>query len=100
MLNSIIETRIIRNGLYNITLEINEKDYFSVYKNLEEGQAYELLEKYLRYRGDDGRPEDIKIKHRKNVHTVIISSDLHYAENPKYVNPYQVHGHIGKKGGM
>lgn len=94
MLNSILETRTLDNGLYNITLRINEDEYFSVYDSLNEEDASELLENYLKYRADDGRPEDIKMKHNKNEHLVTINADLYYTGNEKTEDMYNTHGYI------
>lgn len=94
MLNSILETRTLEDGLYNITLQISEKEYFSVYDSLNEDYAYELLENYLKYRSDDGRPEDIKLSHNKNQHLVMINADLYYTGNEKTEDMYNTHDYI------
>lgn len=94
MLNGILETRRVADGLYNITLSINENDYFTFYDGLDEEIATELLEKYLRYRADDGRPENIKVRHNKNEHIVTINADLYYTDNEKTEDTYSTHDYI------
>jgi hypothetical protein len=94
MLNSILETRTAEDGLYNITLRINEDEYFSVYDYLDNEDASELLENYLKYRADDGRPKNIKLKHNKNEHIVTITADLHYLGNEKTEDMYNTHGYV------
>jgi len=94
MLNSILETRKKIGGLYNITLQINDKEYLSIHEGLREDDAFELLQNYLRYRGDDGRVEDIKIKHDRNAHLITINADLYYDGNSKTEQPYQTHDYL------
>lgn len=81
MLSSIRENRIQRDGLYEITLQIPEKDYFDVYTSVTVGSAHDILASYLDYHQDDGRPDSIDIKHNKNGHVVNITADLHYLGN-------------------
>ncbi|MCG0274790.1 MAG: hypothetical protein L5655_01325 [Thermosediminibacteraceae bacterium] len=83
MLNSIGETRAVKDGLHNIILEIPEDVYMSFYGTLSEENAYDILKQYLNYHQDDGIPSDVKIKHNKNTHTVNIYANLHYLGNEK-----------------
>ncbi|HHY83253.1 MAG TPA: hypothetical protein GX505_11365 [Clostridiales bacterium] len=94
MYNSILESRKFENGVYQITLRISEDDYFSVYDALNEKDAAALLENYLKYRADDGRPENISLKYNKNEHMVTIQSDLHYLGNNKTEDMLQAHKYI------
>lgn len=83
MLNSIRETRAVKEGLHNITLEIPEKIYNTFYDKINEDNAMNILEQYLNYHQDDGVPRNVKIKHIKGTHTVNIYADLHYLNNKK-----------------
>jgi len=94
MLNSIVETRKVNEGLHNLTLQINEKDYFAFYEGLSEEDAEGLIRNYLLYHGDDGRPEDIKIKHNRNAHLVTINAALYYTGNEKTVRGYDQHDYL------
>ena len=96
MLNSILETRNVENGLYRITLRINEEEYFNIYNTIDEADALEILKNYLEYKADDGRPVDIKLQHNKNQHLVTIDADLHYADNEKTESMYHTHDYIHK----
>lgn len=81
MLNSIRENRIQRDGLYEVTLQIPENEYFNVYESVTQDAAYEILDNYMNYHQDDGRPENVNIKHNKNGHVVNIEVDMHYTGN-------------------
>lgn len=81
MLNSIRENRIQRDGLYEVTLQIPEDDFFFVYDSITVDAAREILDKYLAYHQDDGRPGEINIRHNKNGHVVDITVDMHYTGN-------------------
>ena len=100
MLNSIFETRSQKDGLYQINLKINEKDYFLVYEDVTEENAKEILDSYLLYRQDDGRVSNIQIKHNKNEHLIIITADLHYIGNEKTEDTYKTHDYVREKGKM
>ena len=81
MLNSVLETRSLHNGMYKILLEIPEKEYEYVYDDYNSEIASEFLTYYLENRNDDGRPSNIKIEHDKDAHIVRITADLDYLEN-------------------
>lgn len=83
MLNSIRETRTVKEGLHNIMLEIAEETYGTFYGNISEDNAMDILKQYLNYHQDDGVPQDVKIKHNRNTHTVNIYANLHYLGNEK-----------------
>lgn len=81
MLNTIRERRIQRDGLYEVTLQMPAEEYFTSYDSISSKAAEEILENYLNYHQDDGRPDDINIKHNKNAHMVDITANLHYTGN-------------------
>lgn len=81
MLSSIRDRRIQRDGLYELTLQIPEEDYFLAYDTITENAASEILDNFLSYHQDDGRPGDVEIKHNKNGHVVNITTELHYTGN-------------------
>lgn len=69
------------DGTYDLTLEISEREFFKVYNNVSDDIADDLIQQYLVDVQDDGRFENVKIKHNKDRHTVRITSDLHYYGN-------------------
>ncbi|MBZ4645533.1 MAG: hypothetical protein PWR27_1974 [Petroclostridium sp.] len=81
MLNSVVETRSVNDGLHRIMLEIPEKEYEAIYDQYTNEIASEFLTYYLENRNDDGKPSDIQIQHDKNAHVVRIAANLHYLEN-------------------
>jgi len=81
MLDSIFERRIRQEDGYNVFLDIPEKEFYQVYEDLNENTAQELLNSFLEYRQDDGRPSDIAVKHNKNTHIVTINAKLDYLNN-------------------
>jgi hypothetical protein len=81
MLNSIRDRRIQRDGLYELTLQMPESEYFNAYDTLTTEAAYEILGNFLSYHQDDGRPEVVDIEHNKNGHIVNIKANLHYLGN-------------------
>ncbi|HHW01516.1 MAG TPA: hypothetical protein GXX35_01640 [Thermoanaerobacterales bacterium] len=83
MLNSIRETRSVKGGLHSIILEIPEETYETFYENISEDNAMDILKQYLNYRQDDGVPQDVKIQHNRNAHTINIYANLHYLGNEK-----------------
>ena len=81
MLNSIRDKRIQRDGLYELTLQIPEDEYFSIYDTVTIESAHDILTNFLDYHQDDGRPNGVDIRHNKNGHIVNITADLHYTGN-------------------
>ncbi|AGB17782.1 hypothetical protein BFT35_11295 [Thermoanaerobacterium thermosaccharolyticum] len=81
MLNAIRETRSSKDGLHSIKLELPESEY--TFEDFNEDNAKKLLEMYLSYHQDDGRPSDVKIHHNANSHMVSITAHLHYLDNSK-----------------
>ncbi|HZJ56877.1 MAG TPA: hypothetical protein VFD89_01385 [Clostridia bacterium] len=94
MLDSILEHRVLRDGLYDISLIMNENDYFMVYDNISNENATEIMDNYLVRRQDDGRPDGVQIKHNKNRHIVSINASLHYTENDKTTYTMRPHGYL------
>lgn len=94
MLDSILEHRVFRDGIYDISLIINENDYFMIYDNLSNENAQEIIENYLVHRQDDGRPNNIQIKHNKNHHIVSINARLHYTGNEGTAYMLESHNYL------
>jgi hypothetical protein len=88
MINSIRDKRIQRDGLYQITLQVPEEDYFEVYDGINVEAAQEILGNFLSYHGDDGRPDNVDIKYNTNGHIVDITADLHYTGNDHTQLPF------------
>lgn len=61
MLDSIRETRAVKEGLHNIILEIPEETYKTFYNDVDEEHARNILTEYLKYHQDDARTSDVKI---------------------------------------
>lgn len=81
MLNSIMERRVKRDDGYDLYLEIPEKEYLNIYEDVNEEAANNIIDLFLGYHRDDGRPESIKIKHDKGNHTINIYAFLDYLGN-------------------
>ncbi|ABR49199.1 hypothetical protein Amet_3059 [Alkaliphilus metalliredigens QYMF] len=81
MLSAIFERRVKMEEGYKLHLEIPEKEYLNVYEDVNEKAASEILQQFLAYHQDDGRVEEIKIKHDRNNHTVNIHTHLNYLGN-------------------
>ncbi len=90
MLNSIQDRRVRTEHGYDLYLEIPEKAYLEVYEDVDHHSAENILKLYLEYYSDDGRPEELKVKHDRNNHTVNIHTHLVYENNTHtdaYVRP-------------
>jgi len=57
MFNEARETRILKDGIYHLSLQIPEKEFFLVYDNVSENIANEILDHYLKIHQDDGKPK-------------------------------------------
>jgi hypothetical protein len=68
-------------GMYAVILQIPQDEYFSVYDSINDNAATEIVKNYLYYRGDDGRPEKVKITHNHNDKIVNINLYLYYTGN-------------------
>lgn len=83
MFNESRENRVYKDGAYHLTLQIPEDEYFSVYDSVSHNIASEILNHYLKIHRDDGVPNNIDIKHNKNLHYVNIEADLQYKDTHK-----------------
>lgn len=82
MLRNIRETRLRnKEGIYESTLEISEKDFFEAYEEIDNDSAKEVLSNYLMYKEDDARAHNISVNHDKNRHMVQIKCELNYLGN-------------------
>ncbi len=71
----------IKDGKYNLTLEIAEGTYFGTYDDVDSKSGEDLIRNYLRSNSDDANFNDIKIKYNKNRHTVRVTAQLNYDGN-------------------
>jgi hypothetical protein len=83
-----IEARIRKGDIYNLILEVPEREYFQIYEDLGSEAAEDILQQYLVYHGDDGRYSDVEIQYNKNTHIVSIHADLRYDDNDHTEMPY------------
>lgn len=81
LFNSIREKRIERDGLYELTLQIPEEEYFNAYDTVKAEAANEILSNYLTLQQDDGRIGEVNIDHNKSGHVIKIQAALHYTGN-------------------
>lgn len=70
-----------KKGLYDLTLKINEDDYFDAFKEVNLDSAKDIIEKYLLDREDMGKAENIRIAHSKVEHSVNLTAELDYNDN-------------------
>lgn len=89
MFSSIHERRMQSNGMdeYAVILQIPEDEFFLVYDSPAPEYAREIAVNYLKYHGDDGRPDHISIYHDKPLHLISISLYLHYTDNQHTQSP-------------
>lgn len=81
MLNSIHESRLRDGNDFRVKMQIPEKEFFDVYEGVSMEAAEEIIGNHLQYHGDDGMPENVRIKHNKNNHVVNIELDIKYLGN-------------------
>lgn len=82
MLDRIRETRFrSKDDSYLSILEISEEDFFDVYDRTDVEVAREIVADYLLEREDDGRPNNIEIKHDKVNKIISIQYGLSYVGN-------------------
>ena len=81
LLNSIEDRRVRLEHGYDLYLEIPEDEYFNAYNGVNETAAHNILSLYLSYHQDDGRAEDVVIRHDKNNHSINIRAFLNYEDN-------------------
>lgn len=90
MLNSIQDRRVKNEDGYDLYLEVPDKEYLQVYEDVNEDGANNILNLYLEYHSDEGRPQGLKIKHDTKNHTVNIHTRLTYEGNDHtdaYIRP-------------
>ena len=46
MLDNILDQRILRDGLYDITLTLHEDEYFAAYDHISQENAKEIVKNY------------------------------------------------------
>lgn len=89
MINSIIERRVKTNDKYKLYIEVPEEDYLLTYdRNISIENAKDILGQYLNVHQDDGRIENVEIKHDKNNHSINIKADLCYEGNDHTIAKY------------
>ena len=71
----------VEDGVYNLTLEVADGDYFGTYNDVDIKSGEDLVRNYLRSNSDDANFNDIKIKYNKNRHTVRVTVELNYNNN-------------------
>lgn len=81
MINGIQERRIKNDAGYYLTLEIPEGEYLDIYEDVSGEAASHIVDVFLNYYQDDGRPQDIEIKHDKLNQKVRINALLTYEGN-------------------
>ena len=79
--NNVIERRFVDRGNDNLVLEISADEYKEDYDEINKDYAMNILESYLQFRGDDGRPEDAKIDYDPRNNIVRISAKVNYLDN-------------------
>lgn len=70
-----------KNGLYKLVLEMAAHEYYDDYDELNKDYAMNILDSYLQYRGDDGRPSDVEIEYDDEYDIVRIKANIHYLGN-------------------
>ncbi len=81
MYNSIIEKRLVDEGVHNVILEIPVNEYKNIYDECNNEIAWEIINYHLQYRGDDGRPSDIQMESEDNDGVIRISATVNYLGN-------------------
>jgi len=79
--DNFIEKRRVDNGLHSMILELSADEYLEYYDELNEDYAMNILDSYLEYRGDDGRPSDVEIEYDGEYDIVRIKANIHYVGN-------------------
>ncbi|WP_051569112.1 hypothetical protein [Alkaliphilus transvaalensis] len=90
MLNSIQDRRVKTDDGYDLYLEVPDQEYLQIYEDVNEEGAQNILNLYLEYYSDDGRPQGIKVNHDEKNHTVNIHTRLSYEGNTHteaYIRP-------------
>lgn len=79
--NNAIEKRFVDKGRHSLVLEISADEYKKDYDDLNDDYAMNILERYMEFRGDDGRPSDAKIDYDPYYNIVRISANVNYLDN-------------------
>lgn len=79
--DNFIERRIVNDGLHSLVLEFSADEYMEYYDELSVDYAMNILDSYLEYRGDDGRPSDVEIEYDDEYDIVRIKAKIHYIGN-------------------
>lgn len=67
-----------RRGVYDLTLEIPENDFFKEYKSPNMESAKGIIDNYLHKRRDLGRVDKIDIHHDVRKHMIQLTTELDY----------------------
>lgn len=67
-----------RHGVYDLTLEIPEDDFFRKYKSTNMESAKGIIDNYLIKRHDFGKAEKIDIRHDERNHIIQLTTVLDY----------------------
>lgn len=79
MINCFREIRIrIEKGVYDLTLEIAEEEFFKEFKSTSISTAEEIIDHYLTKRQDMGKVEKVNIYHDEKKHIVQLTTELDY----------------------
>ncbi|TCT16842.1 hypothetical protein EDC18_101138 [Natranaerovirga pectinivora] len=82
MLNSIYEERQRQDDKYHISLSLSREEYSAIYgQDISKSKAQEIVEEYLQWKEDDGRPDNITIFDYPESDIINIELDLHYLGN-------------------
>lgn len=79
--DNIKEKRTVDNGEHNLVLEISADEYKKDYDGYNRDYAFNILERHLENRGDDGRPSDVEISYDGENHIVRIYAKVNYLGN-------------------
>ena len=79
--NNVIEKRFVNEGEHKLLLEISADEYKQDYNDFNDDYAMNILEGYMQFRGDDGRPSDASIDYDPKDNIVRISAKVNYLDN-------------------
>ncbi len=81
MYGNILERRIVDYDGHSMVLEIADSEYNTIYDGYSDDIAMEIVNNYLQYRSDDGRPSNVHIQHDDVNNIVRIYADIDYLGN-------------------
>ena len=81
LVDSILERRIVDDGLHKIELIINEEQFNKFYDDVDEGSVQDMVRTYLDEKADDGRPHDISFEFDNFKHIIKVNANLQYLGN-------------------